>query len=178
MHLMRLTTVFAGLAAVLTAGGIGRVAAYASVDKIGGRRHAMYMSARAHAAGGVALILISVIPPGHLPERGLHWLLIPIMGALVGAACGAVIGMVCSGASPVRIGDVMALAIKRPGEALRQLLDPEDLVKLGAAVRHRTSQMFEGIFEPAQRPTDPAKPKVIPPPDEKPAAKPAEPPRE
>jgi hypothetical protein len=177
MHLMRLTTVFAGLAAVLTAAGIGRLAAHASVDKIGGRRHAMYIAARAHAAAGAGLILISIIPPGHLPDRGPAWLLIPIMGAIVGAACGAVIGLVCSGASPVRISDVMALAIRRPGEALRQLLDPEDLVKLGAAVRHRTTQMFEGMFEPAQRPQD-AKPKVVPPPDDKAAAKPAEPPRE
>ena len=36
MRIMRLTTVFAGVAALFTAGGIGRLAAYASVD--GGRR--------------------------------------------------------------------------------------------------------------------------------------------
>jgi hypothetical protein len=168
MHILRLTTVFAGVAALFTAGGIGRVAAYASVDKIGGRRHAMATAAKAHAAAGVGLMLISIIPLGHLPERGLSWLLIPLMGALVGALCGGVIGLVCSGAAPVRISDVMAFAIKKPSEALRQLLDPEDLVKLGAAVRHRTTQMFEGIFEPAQKP----------PADKKTDAKRAEPPRE
>ena len=35
----------------------------------------------------------------------------------------------------------------RRREALRQLLDPEDLIKLGAAVRHRTTHMIQGIFE-------------------------------
>jgi hypothetical protein len=179
MHILRLTTVFAGIAALFTAAGIGRLAAYASVDKIGGRRHAMFIGARAHAAASAGLILIAIIPHGHLPDRGIVWLLIPIVGALVGALCGSVIGAVCSGASPVRIGDVMALAIKKPSEALRQLLDPEDLVKLGAAVRNRTTQMFEGIFEPAQRPPGDVKPtKVMPPPAEDPKAKPAEPPRE
>jgi hypothetical protein len=112
----------------------------------------MWIGARAHAAAGAGLIVIAVIPHGHLPERGPIWLAIPAIGLLVGALCGAVIGAVCGGAAPVRIGDVMAAAIKRPSEALRQLLDPEDLIKLGAAVRHRTTQMFEGIFEPSQRP--------------------------
>jgi len=96
---------------------------------------------------------------------------------------------------------VMAAAIKRPGEALRQLLDPEDLLKLGAAVRHRTTQMLGGVasvFEPAERPPTEKPPEKIalgsmtgpkpdqPPiaerkPDDKPAviaSKPAEPPRE
>src|SRR5689334_20583618 len=41
MRIMRLTAVFAGVAALLTAAGVGRVAAHASVDKIGGRRHAI-----------------------------------------------------------------------------------------------------------------------------------------
>jgi hypothetical protein len=154
MHILRLTAVFAGIAALLTAAGIGRVAAHASVDKIGGRRHAMRVAAQAHAAAGAGLLVIATIPQGHLPEHVLGWLAIMAMGALVGAGCGAVIGVVCGGAAPVRIGDVMAAAIKRPSEALRQLLDPEDLIKLGAAVRHRTSQMLGGMFEPAQRPPE------------------------
>ena len=168
MRLLRLTTVFAGIAAVLTAAGIGRVAAHASVDKLGGRRHAVAVAARAHAAAGAGLVLIAAIPNGHLPTGALGWLAIFAMGGAVGAACGAVIGAVCGGAAPVRIGDVMAAAIKRPGEALRQLLDPEDLIKLGAAVRQRTTQMLHGVFEPAE-----------PPPADKPADKPPDaPPRE
>lgn len=170
MRILRLTTVFAGIAAVFTAAGIGRLAAYASVDKIGGRRHAMFIAGRAHAAASAGLILIAVIPHGHLPDRGVPWLLIPIVGAAAGAVCGATIGAVCGGAAPVHIGDVMAAAIKRPSEALRQLLDPEDLLKLGAAVRNRTTQLFEGIFEPAQKP--PAAD------DKKPKSPPVEPPRE
>jgi hypothetical protein len=179
MSIMRLTAVFAGVAALLTAGGIGRLTAHASVDKVGGRRRAMGVGARAHAAASAGLILIAAIPHGHFPDRGLAWLLIPIVGAAIGAVCGAGIGAVCGGAAPVRIGDVMAAAIKKPSEALRQLLDPEDLIKLGAAVRHRTTQMFEGIFEPAERPPAEAEQKAAPVPGAGAAeGKPVEPPRE
>ena len=192
MKILRLTAVFAGVAALLTAAGIGRLAAFASVDKIGGRRHAMRVAAQAHAAAGAGLLLIAAIPHGHLPEGVLGWLAIFAMGGLVGAGCGATIGVICGGAAPVRIGDVMAAAIKRPGEALRQLLDPEDLIKLGAAVRQRTTQMLGGMFEPAQKPPVEKPPEQLalgsthgPKPDEPtaikertPSGKPAEPPRE
>ena len=47
--------------------------------------------------------------------------------------------------------------------ALRSLIDPEDLVRLGAALRARTTNLFEGIFEPAPRPADaPAPPAAAP----------------
>src|SRR6516162_9525834 len=59
MHVMRLTAVFAGTAAVLTAGGIGRLAAYASIEKRGGRVRAALVAARAHAAAGAGLVLIA-----------------------------------------------------------------------------------------------------------------------
>ena len=180
MRILRMTALFAGIAAVLTAAGIGRLAAHASIDKIGGRRHAIWIAARAHAAAGAGLVLIATIPHGNLPEQPIGWLAIPAVGAVIGAACGALLGAICGGAAPVRIGDVMAAAIKRPSEALRQLLDPEDLIKLGAAVRHRTSQMFEGItsaFEPAQRPpTEP--PPATPQASDKPADSSQTPPRE
>lgn len=158
--ILRLGAVFAGVAAVLTAAGVGRLAAYASVDKIGGRRHAMRVAAQAHAAAGAGLILIAAIPQGKLPESVIGWLAIFAMGGVIGAGCGAAIGAVCGGAAPVRIGDVMAVAIKRPSEALRQLLDPEDLIKLGAAVRKRTTTLLDGLFEPAERPPgeEPLKP--------------------
>jgi hypothetical protein len=60
MRIMRLTTVFAGLAALFTAGGVGRLAAYASVE--GGRRRAVFVAARAHAAGAPILVVIAAIP--------------------------------------------------------------------------------------------------------------------
>lgn len=178
MRILRLSTLFTGVAALFTAAGIGRLAAHASIDKIGGRGHAVRVAARAHAAAGAALVLIAAIPHGNLPERGLGWLAILAIGAVIGAVCGAVIGAVCGGAAPVRIGDVMALAIKRPSEALRQLLDPEDLIKLGAAVRDRTATLIHSardVFEPAERPPTetPGAPPAKPPTD-----KPAEPPRE
>jgi hypothetical protein len=154
MRILRLTTLFAGIAAVFTAGGIGRLAAHASIEKHGGRRRAMWVAGRAHAAASAGLIMIAAIPHGSLPITKLGWLALPAMGAVVGGLCGMIIGGVCGAATPVKIGDVLGAAIKRPSEALRQLLDPEDLIKLGAAVRNRTVHMFEGIFEPAERRPD------------------------
>ena len=151
MRLMRMSAVFAGLAAAMTAAGIGRLAAHASVEPNAGRRRAVIVAARAHAIASMALVVIAVIPNGHLPAPSLPWLLVPVIGALVGLPCGATIGLVCGGAAPIGFSDVVALA-RTPAAALRQLLDPEDLIKLGATVRHRTTQMFEGMFEPAERP--------------------------
>ena len=151
MRLLRLTAVFAGIAAVLTAAGIGRRAAWASVDAIGGRRHAMMVAARTHAAASAGLLMIATIPNGHLPDHARGWIVIVIIGALVGAVSGVVIGAVCGGAAPLRIADVMALA-RTPGHALTQLLDPKDLVRLGTRMRSRTRQMFQGMFDPADKP--------------------------
>ncbi len=156
-RILRLTAVFAGVAGVLTAAGIGRLAAYASVDAIGGRRHAVGVAAKAHAIASIGLLIIAVVPHGHLPDHARGWLLVPVVGAAIGALCGAVIGAICGGAAPVHIADVMALA-RTPGHALSQLLDPKDLMKLGTRVRSRTQQLFHGMFEPGDKPPeDPAK---------------------
>ncbi len=146
---LRLTAVFAGIAALVTAAGLGRLAAVASLE--GGRRRAMAVTARAHAAASAALVLIAAIPHGELPDRALGYVPFLLGGAVVGALCGAVIGAVCGGAAPVGIADVVALA-RRPSEALRQLLDPEELVKLGTALRDRTSHLLSGMFEPGPKP--------------------------
>lgn len=165
MHALRLTTVFAGIAAVLTAGGIGRLAAHAAVD--GGRRRAMFVAARAHAIASSGLVLIATIPHGDLPVTPVGFVPIAIAGLVCGALCGAVIGSVCGGVAPVGFADVWSLA-KRPSVALKQLLGPEDIVRLGAALRERTTHLFEGIFEPAPKPpaqpTAPTTP-AVPPPD-------------
>jgi len=150
MEIVRLTTVFAGIAAVLTAGGIGRLAAHAAPA---GRRRAVWVAARAHAAAGIGLAIIAAIPLGHVPTSPTGFIPIAVAGVLCGAACGAVIGLVCGGVAPVGLGDVWTLA-KFPTTALRTLLSPEDLVKLGGAVRTRTTRMFEGIFEPAPKPPE------------------------
>jgi len=158
MRILRLTAVFAGIAAMLTAAGIGRRAAWASVDAVGGRRHAISVAARTHAAASAALIVIAAIPQGHLPDHARGWLIIPLVGAVVGAACGAVIGAICGGPSPLHLGDVLELA-RTPGQALSQLLDPKDLVKLGTRMRSRTRQVLQGMFDPAAKPPDdPPKP--------------------
>jgi hypothetical protein len=70
---------------------------------------------------------------------------------VAGALCGALIGIVCSTTSSVGLSDVWSLT-RKPSEALRQILSPQDLVRLGAALRTRTSTLFEGIFEPAPPP--------------------------
>jgi hypothetical protein len=149
MRIMRLTSVFAGVAAIFTAGGIGRLAAYASIDC--GRRRAMFVAARAHAVASAGLVVIAAIPHGQLPGRSLDWLAFPAGGLVAGAACGALIGLICGGAAPVELADVWSLA-RRPSVALRSWLDPRELVRLGAAVRHHTSHLFEGMFDPAPPP--------------------------
>jgi len=171
MRIMRLTTVFAGVAALFTAGGIGRLAAYASID--GGRRRAVFVAARAHAVASAGLVLIAAIPHGQLPGHSLAWLAFPVGGAVVGVACGALIGLVCSGPAPVDLSDVWSLA-RLPSVALRHWLDPRELVRLGAAVRHHTSHLFEGMFDPAPPPPTasdppPAPTAPLPPPPRDPA---------
>jgi hypothetical protein len=151
MHVLRLTTVFAGIAALLTAGGIGRLAAHAAAE--GGRRRAMFVAARAHAMAGAGLVLVATIPHGDLPATPLGFLPIPFAGLVCGALCGVLIGAVCGGVAPVGLADVWSLA-KRPSVALKQLLGPEDIVRLGSALRERTTHLFEGIFEPAPKPPE------------------------
>ncbi len=148
MRMVRLTAVFAGIAAVFTAAGIGRLAAHASVE--GGRRRAIFVAARAHAAASIGLVMIAAIPHGQLPESHAGWLVYPLGGLIAGALSGALIGAVCGGAAPVTFGDVLSLA-RRPTDALRQLVDPEDLVRVGARLRERTTHLFEGLFEPGPK---------------------------
>ncbi|MEJ7604105.1 MAG: hypothetical protein WKG01_39940 [Kofleriaceae bacterium] len=171
MRIIRLTALFTGVAALLTAGGIGRLAAYASVQ--GGRRRAMFVAARAHAIASAGLIVIATIPHGHLPGKlSWAWVALPAAGIPAGMLCGALIGMVCSSATPLGISEVWSLA-QRPGDALKNLLDPRDLVKLGTVLRDRTSTLFEGLFDPQPAAPPPADPKSAP--VEEPPVNPAEP---
>lgn len=153
MPIMRLAAVFTGVAALLTAGGIGRLAAYTTVEK--GRRHAIVVAARTHAVASAGLVLIAAIPHGGIDFRDFTWLALPLAGMLAGAVCGAVIGAICTSATAAGLADVWSLTLK-PSEALRSLLSPADLVRLGSALRTRTSTLFEGIFDPAPPPPKPA----------------------
>jgi hypothetical protein len=170
-RMMWLTAVFAGIAALFTAGGIGRLAASVVMER--GRKRAVLAAARAHAVAGAGLILISVIPHGNVPHEPLDWVWLAACGLLPGAVCGATIGWVCSGVTPVGLSEVWSLA-KRPAGGLKQLLDPRDLVKLGAALRTRTSNLFEGIFDPAPRPPKSGDAKSEPPAPLEPPAKPTD----
>lgn len=164
LRIMWLTAIFAGIAALFTAGGIGRLAAQVVVEK--GRGRALFQAARAHAIAGAGLVVIATIPHGGLPLDRIGWVELALIGLLPGAACGLVIGFVCSSASHVGLADVWSMTVSRPSGAIRQLLDPRDIVKLGTALRTRTSTLFDGIFEPAQKPPDETKPE-----------KPADPPK-
>src|SRR5690606_22430276 len=100
---------------------------------------------------------------GHLPAEPLGFLPIPAAGLLTGAACGALIGLVCGGAAPVGLSGVWSIA-RRPSDAIRQLLSPDDIARLGSALRARTSTLFEGMFDPGPPPPKPgdAKPPDAP----------------
>jgi len=168
LRMMWLTAIFAGVTGLFTAGGVGRLAASVTVER--GRKRAIYQAARAHAIAGAGLTFIAAIPHGGLPLDPEGWVLLGLIGLVPGAACGATIGFVCSTASPVGLADVWSLTVSRPSGALRQLLDPRDLVKLGSALRSRTTGFFEGIFDPAPpppKPGDPATPPAEPRPDDK-----------
>lgn len=168
MPVLRLAAVFVGVAALLTAGSIGRLAAYTLVEK--GRRRAIIAAARAHAVATAGLVLIAAIPHGEIDFKNLTWLALPIAGMVAGAICGATIGTVCTSAAAVGLADVWSLTHK-PSEMLRTLLSPGDLVRLGSALRTRTTTLFEGIFDPAPPPPADAPKPAEPVPEAKPADK-------
>src|SRR5512139_1713086 len=82
MHIMRLSAVFTGVAALLTAGGIGRLAAFATVDK--GRKQAVLVAARTHAVATAGLVVIAAIPHGELDFQHWTWLALPAAGLVTG----------------------------------------------------------------------------------------------
>ncbi len=115
---LRFTAIFAGLAAVLSAGGIGRLAAQASVEGTGGLKRAVWVAARTQAVAGAGLAILAAIPHGHLPHAHLSWGLMAFAGAIAGAVGGAVIGLFCGGPAPLSLSDVVAVA-RWPADALR-----------------------------------------------------------
>jgi hypothetical protein len=152
MTVVRMTSLFAGLPALLTSGGIGRLAAHESMTRR--RRGAIGHAAGVHALAGMLLTLIAALPHGHLPGTPAAWAALGALGALAGALCGLVIGVACTGAPPRQVTEMLSL-VKRPGLTLRQLIESEDLGRIGAAVRHRASLMFDGLLDPAEpRPAD------------------------
>lgn len=156
MEIVRTTTLFAGLPALITAGGLGRLAAHECAQR--SRRGAILHTCAVHALASMLLVLIAAIAQDLWPTSGLRWVALASAGALAGASAGAAIGVVCAGATPRQVTDVLSL-VKLPAATLRQLIDSEDLGRLGAAVRHRASLVFDGLLEPAApRPEEPAQP--------------------
>jgi hypothetical protein len=158
MAVVRMTSLFAGLPALITSGGIGRLAAHESVQRR--RRAAIGRAAGVHALAGILLTMIAALPHGYVPANPLQWLLMAGLGMAAGSLCGAVIGVACTGAPPRQVTEMIEL-VKRPGLTLRQLVELEDLGRIGAAVRNRASQMFDGLLDPAEpRPAEDPVPEV------------------
>jgi hypothetical protein len=95
---LRLVVIFAGLPAIVTAGGVGRLAAVASLA--GGRPRAMWVAARAMVFGGAALAVIGAIPAEVIPTSRPAWALLGLAGGVAGAIAGAGIGLACGGPVP------------------------------------------------------------------------------
>jgi hypothetical protein len=114
---LRFTAIFAGAATVLTSGGVGRLAAQASVEQSGGIKRAVWIAARTMAVAGAGLVILAAIPHGHLPHRPWKWLWLAFAGAIAGAGSGAVIGLFCGGPAPMSLSDVVAVA-RWPADAL------------------------------------------------------------
>ncbi|MBK9031962.1 MAG: hypothetical protein IPL61_11655 [Myxococcales bacterium] len=96
--IVRLVTVFAVLPAVVTAGGVGRLAAQASLH--GGRRRAVWVAARALAFGGAGLAIIGAMPCEVTPETWPGWVVLAAAGMVAGALAGIGVGLACGGPMP------------------------------------------------------------------------------
>lgn len=146
MEIVRTTTLFAGLPALVTAGGLGRLAAHECARN--DRRSAILHTCAVHAVAGVMLVLIAAIAQDLWPPSVWAWGALLGVGVVAGGGAGAAVGVVCAGATPRQVTDVLSL-VRLPAATLRQLIESEDLGRLGAAVRHRASLVFDGLLEPA-----------------------------
>lgn len=105
IEIVRLVVVFAGIPALATAGGVGRLAAQASAERGRGRGRgrAMWVAARAMALGGVALIVVGAIPVGAVPESEPGWVALAAIGLVAGAGGGVLLGLACAGDMPTLV---------------------------------------------------------------------------
>ena len=124
IEVLRLTVVFAGPAAVLTAGGVGRLAAQAGAAR--DRRHAAWVGGRTLAVAGAGLVVLAAIPLDGLPEAWPGWTALLLAGALIGAAGGVLLGLVVGGPVPSlsELGVPEALQVD-PLRALRRSRRPD-----------------------------------------------------
>lgn len=124
IEIIRLVVVFAGIPAIVTTGGVGRLAAQASDDR--GRRRAIWVAARALAMGGAAVMIVAVIPAGVIPAGPWGWVALGAVGAAIGAFAGVLLGLACSGEMPtlVELGvwpaDQVGRTFEKVGRAVRR----------------------------------------------------------
>jgi hypothetical protein len=145
---LRMATIFAGAAAVLTAGGIGRLAAHTSITP-GGLRASIMRSVQAQAVAGAGLVIIAAIPHGELPVEPWVWAWFAVAGAIGGALSGLIIGLVCGAPVSERLPTVQEMA----------RLIPRLIPVMGEIERVETEKAAEPKPEPApEPPPEPAKP--------------------
>ena len=90
-----ITTIFAGLPALLTAGGIGRGTARATLTRWQ-RRTILALAMAQTAVAGAGLAFLSLVPLGDVPSAVERWLTVAAGGAAAGAIAGLMIGLWCS----------------------------------------------------------------------------------
>jgi hypothetical protein len=96
------TAVFAGLPALLSAGGIGRVAARAATGNVRRPLAAAILAAMLPFGAAVAgLVFLTIVPLGALPATAEDWAIAAGAGVGAGIACGVVLGL-WIGTSPER----------------------------------------------------------------------------
>jgi hypothetical protein len=92
-EVLRTSLIFAGLPALLTCGGVARVAARAAARPEVGKWRVILAGALPMAAAGGGLVLLAALPLGNLPARSLAYLGYLAAGLLAGAPVGALIGL-------------------------------------------------------------------------------------
>jgi hypothetical protein len=93
--------VFGGLPAILSSGGIGRVAARTAVaPRRGGTGWSILVSALATGVVGAGVVILSVVPLGEVPVTLERWLWMIGFGGGAGLVVGIVIGLWVSYGSP------------------------------------------------------------------------------
>jgi hypothetical protein len=100
-RVLAFAAVFAGLPAALSAGGVGRLAARAAARPDRRVRAAIRAAAPPLAAAGAGLVVLTVVPLGALPPDASAWFATGGVGIVVGATCGAILGL-WIGTSPER----------------------------------------------------------------------------
>ena len=91
LEILLISAAFAGLPAILCAGGLGRLAARAALKS--GRGAATRATVLAGAAAGAGLIILATVPLGGLPDQPKQWAWVALAGAIATGLIAACIGL-------------------------------------------------------------------------------------